>query len=128
MNIYEADDEDRAVQIARRKNPRMGIVATLGPEGCIVATDGVAGRASGFDMSELGGTVVNTTGCGDAFLGVFASYLMTGHGPLEAANWANLAGAIKATRVETRGSPDKHELEEVMKRVDGSRRSALGVS
>jgi ribokinase len=86
----------------------------------------VVGRASGFDASELGGTVVNTTGCGDAFLGVFASCLMMGRRPLESANWANLAGAIKATKVETRGSPAKRELESVMKRVDKSRRSALG--
>jgi hypothetical protein len=51
---------------------------------------------------------------------------MMGRRPLESANWANLAGAIKATKVETRGSPAKRELESVMKRVDKSRRSALG--
>jgi ribokinase len=126
MNIYKADDEEGAVQMAREKHPRMGVVATLGSEGCIVGADGMAGRASGFDASELGGTVVNTTGCGDAFLGVFASYLMMGRGPLESANWANLAGAIKATKVQTRGSPARRELEGAMKRVDKGRRSALG--
>ena len=126
MNIFRAEDEEKAVQLAKEKHPRLGVVATLGPEGCLVAADGLVGRASGFDASELGEAVVNTTGCGDAFLGVFASYLMMGHGPLESANWANLAGAIKATKVQTRGSPARSELERVMKKVDKKRRSALG--
>jgi ribokinase len=126
MNIYKAEDEEKAVQLAKERHPKLGVVATLGPEGCLVAADGIVGRASGFDAAELGEAVVNTTGCGDAFLGVFASYLMMGHGPLESANWANLAGAIKATKVETRGSPARSELERVMKKVDRKRRSALG--
>jgi ribokinase len=127
MNLYKSDTEEEAVKAARQRHPEMVIVATLGPEGCIVSADVSIGRASGFEAAEFGGKVVNTTGCGDAFLGVFASYLLMGFQPLQAANWANLAGAVKATRVETRGSPRKKDLEQTMKKVDGNRKSALGL-
>jgi len=92
-------------------------VATLGANGCVVARDGEVTEVPGFNLRGLGKRVVNTTGCGDAFLGVFASLLHTGHGDLEAATWGNLAGALKATRLETRGSPTKQELEATMKVV-----------
>lgn len=127
MNLYRAGDEAEAVAIVREKHPQLSVVATLGPEGCMVASAGSVSRAGGFDASELDMSVQNTTGCGDAFLGVFASYLMMGYSPLDSANWANLAGAVKATRVETRGSPRRSELEEAMKLVGRRRRKTLGV-
>jgi ribokinase len=126
MNLYRATDEAEAVGIVREKYPNLVVVATLGPEGCIVASDGTISRASGYDASELGMSVLNTTGCGDAFLGVFASYLKMGSGPVDAANWANLAGALKATKVVTRGSPLRSELEKAMKVVERRRKTSLG--
>jgi ribokinase len=60
---------------------------------------------------------VNSTGSGDAFLGALASYLAEGSNIIEAAKWANLAGALKATRYETRGSPTKSELLVAMERL-----------
>lgn len=116
MNLYESTEEEKAVLMALKRHPGMEVVATLGPEGCVVSSRGAAHRAPGFDVQQLGSPVVNTTGCGDAFLGVFASYLMMGSEPLEAAKMANVAGAIKATRVETRGSPTRKELEGTLER------------
>ena len=55
--------------------------------------------------------VVNTVGCGDAFLGVFAASKAQGMDDIEALERANLAGALKATKPETRGSPRKEEFE-----------------
>ena len=54
--------------------------------------------------------VVNTVGCGDAFLGAFSAAKALQLGDVDALNWANWAGALKATKSETRGSPTIREL------------------
>jgi len=61
--------------------------------------------------------VVNTVGCGDAFLGVLSASLVSGFEVLEALKRANLAGAFKATHPETRGSPTERELKEFTQKV-----------
>ena len=67
-----------------------------------------------FDLSSLGLHAVNTTGSGDAFLEAYVSYSLLGGKPEEAARWGNLAGALKATNPETRGSPTRKDLEAKM--------------
>jgi len=54
--------------------------------------------------------VVNTVGCGDAFLGAFVSALSEGLSDLDALRWGNCAGGLKATRFETRGSPSREMI------------------
>jgi len=49
-------------------------------------------------------------GCGDAFLGAFVASLSEGRSDEEALEWANCAAGLKATRPETRGSPDRMTL------------------
>ncbi len=127
MNLHEADDEQEALKVVSEKHPRTTVVATLGPGGCIVARDGLLTRVPGVDVSSLGKKVVNTTGCGDAFLGVFASYLYAGCSPTESAVWANLAGALKATRFETRGSPTRKDLEVRMRQLGRVNPNPFGV-
>ncbi len=104
-------DEEGIMRIVTATHPSLTLVATLGERGCAVTGEGVMTLVEGVDVASLGKKVVNTTGCGDAFLGVFASYLLLDFPILEAAKRANLAGALKATRYETRGSPSKAELE-----------------
>jgi ribokinase len=111
INLYPAGDEEGSLGKARKSLPGLTVVVTLGSDGCMIAKRGSVAEVPGIQASTLGQKVLNTTGCGDAFLGVFASYLHEGKDPLEAARWANLAGAIKATRLETRGSPTRRELE-----------------
>ena len=67
-------------------------------------------------MDKLGQKVVNTTGCGDAFVGAFAAFKILGKSDTEAMRYANMAGALKACRPETRGSPGRRELEEACKK------------
>jgi sugar/nucleoside kinase (ribokinase family) len=74
-------------------------------------------RIHGVSLSSLGMRVVNTVGCGDAFLGVLSASLVSGFEVSEALKRANLAGAFKATRPETRGSPTGRELEEFAQKV-----------
>jgi len=113
-NLYpdkaEAGEEE-LMRMVTTTHPYLTLVATLGERGCAVTGEGVMTLVEGVDVTSLGKKVVNTTGCGDAFLGVFASYLLLDFPILEAAKRANLAGALKATRYETRGSPSKAELE-----------------
>jgi ribokinase len=125
-NLYAVKDEQSAVERFREAHPKLTVVVTLGPRGCMVATNGVTSIIEGVNLSLLGKRAVNSTGSGDAFLGVFASYLLMGRSPLDAANWANLAGALKATRYETRGSPTRNELESAMSRLERIRRSRSG--
>lgn len=122
-NLYPSREERSAVERFMRAHPRHTLVTTLGPRGCMLAKEGVTSTIEGVELSMLGKRAVNSTGSGDAFLGVFASYLMMGRSPLESANWANLAGALKATRYETRGSPTRSELESAMSRLASVRRS-----
>jgi ribokinase len=66
---------------------------------------------------QLGMKVVNTVGCGDAFIGAYASSKVQGLSDEEAVTRANYAGAFKATRQETRGSPTKVEFETFIKKI-----------
>jgi ribokinase len=122
-NLYQRSDEAAALDRFRETHPRLTIIATLGERGCVVARDGMTTRVSGVDLSLLGKRAVNSTGSGDAFLGVFASYLLMGRNPLEAVNLANLAGALKAAKYETRGSPTRAELETSMAKLTRIRRT-----
>ncbi|HKM77687.1 MAG TPA: PfkB family carbohydrate kinase, partial [Candidatus Bathyarchaeia archaeon] len=63
-----------------------------------------------LDIELVGLKVVNTVGCGDAFLGAFVAALSEGRSDVEALKWGNCAGGLKATRSETRGSPDRDTL------------------
>ncbi|MDA4135042.1 MAG: PfkB family carbohydrate kinase [Thaumarchaeota archaeon] len=117
MNLHEASDEKGALDGIMKAYRGLTVVATLGSAGCMVAQNDSVEALGGVEAALLGKKVLNTTGCGDAFLGVFASYVMMGHGPLESAGWGNLAGAIKATRLETRGSPTRDELERAMRKI-----------
>jgi len=113
-NLYPdkaEEGEEELMRIITTAHPSLTLVVTLGERGCAVSLEGVMTLVEGVDVASLGRKVVNTTGCGDAFLGVFASYLLLDFPILEAAKRANLAGALKATRYETRGSPTKAELD-----------------
>lgn len=101
----------------QRAFPELTVVTTYGKQGCLVASRRGTMRFGGVNLSVLGMRAVNSTGSGDSFLGVFASYLSRGCSAAEAAKWANLAGALKATRYETRGSPTRVMLQTTRKRL-----------
>jgi ribokinase len=125
-NVCGTGDVYAAIEKLRRRFPEVTVVATLGQAGCVVARDGVTSRIEGVSLAKLGLRAVNSTGSGDAFLGAFASYLLMGRSPTEAVSWANLAGALKATRYETRGSPSRRELESRMRSLEALRRLPRG--
>ena len=112
-------DVMRASELLKRKFPELTVVTTYGKQGCLVMSKRRTTRFGGVNLSVLGMKAVNSTGSGDSFLGVFVSYLSQGYNAVEAAKWANLAGALKATRYETRGSPTKDVLQATRKRLNG---------
>jgi len=97
------------------KHGKLTVVATLGESGCVVARGGSAKIFPGFHLHDLGLKAVNSTGSGDAFLAAYVCYSMSGLDPEQAATWGNLAGALKASRAQTRGSPSLSDLESRMK-------------
>jgi ribokinase len=98
-------------------NPDMTAILKSGKEGFQVFGPQTTTRIPGIDLAEWGLRVVNTVGCGDAFLGAFSAAKALKLSDEEALNWANWAGALKATKSETRGSPTRRELEEWLSRT-----------
>jgi fructose-1-phosphate kinase PfkB-like protein len=62
-------------------------------------------------LKELGLDVVNTVGCGDAFVGAFAAYCIMGANLRKSLIMASAAAGLNAARPETRGSPERAILE-----------------
>jgi len=88
----------------------MKVVVKLGGKGCILYDGGKKEVLRNIDLSAVGLKAVNTVGCGDAFLGAFVAALSEGLTSVDALRWGNCAGGLKATRFETRGSPDRETL------------------
>jgi len=99
---------------------KRGIRAVIkqGSEGCTLSGDG--GRTTvhidSVPLSRMGMEVVNTVGCGDAFIGAFASSKVGGMSDMEALRRGCAAGSFKATRRETRGGPTIQQLEDLLRR------------
>jgi len=118
IRLSEENEEVKASELLQRGRQGMTVVATSGKGGCLLVSEGRATRYEGVELSQLKMEAVNSTGSGDSFLGVFASCLYGGSNTIEATKWANLAGALKATRYETRGSPTRSELQAAMKKLE----------
>jgi len=100
-------------------NKTLTVIKKMGAEGSqlIEPGDKLSVLIKGIPLQKYGFKVLNTVGCGDAFHGVLAGSLAQGYSLIEALQRANLAGAFKATRSETRGSPTKEELEKFSKKI-----------
>ncbi len=92
-------------------NPDLTAILKSGKEGCTMFKGQAITQVPGIDLAKYGLRVVNTVGCGDAFLGAFSAAKALDLSDEESVRWANWAGALKATKPETRGSPTRNELE-----------------
>jgi len=113
-NLTGESDPSTAWRTLSRINSNIRLVAKLGSLGCMMITPDRAARVEAIDLERIGLKVVNTVGCGDAFLGIFIASKAEGSSDNEALERANLAGALKATKQETRGSPSKDELKKYL--------------
>jgi len=91
-------------------NEELKVITKLGSEGAVLYYDQKRILAHCLDLRSHRLQVVNTVGCGDAFLGAFVVALSEGRSDEEALRWGNCAGGLKATRPETRGSPNREIL------------------
>lgn len=101
--------------------PSLKVILKLGARGCLMASARGIIEVPGVDLEGIGLRPINTVGCGDAFLGAFSASLAMGLDEAEALERANCAGAFKASRPETRGSPKLDELESLLRKVKGMR-------
>ena len=111
---------DDALETIGNAAPESKVLVTLGGKGAAFYAKGKLSKIGKVQLNKLGKKVVNTTGCGDAFVGAFAAYRILEKSDMEAFRYANMAGALKASRSETRGSPSRKELEEACQRYSAS--------
>ena len=91
-------------------NPNLRAIIKMGAKGCTLHRGMERIVCKSLDLKSRGLKAVNTVGCGDAFLGAFLAALSEGRPDGEALEWGNCAAGLKATRQETRGSPDRETL------------------
>ncbi len=99
--------------------PSAKLLVTLGSKGAAFYEKGKTSMVDSVMLEKLSRKIVNTTGSGDAFVGAFAAYKIMGRDDFQALRYASVAGALKATRPETRGSPAKAELEDAFNKYYG---------
>ena len=91
-------------------------VLKLGVEGAVML-DSASGKVievPALPLKKLRLNVISTVGCGDVFAGVFAAYHVTGSSLEQSLIMASVAAGLNATRPETRGSPNRTNLEAVV--------------
>lgn len=103
------DDKDGAARLIEM-NGHVKVIAKLGSKGSALYWEQKRVMVPALDLESRGLKVVNTVGCGDAFLGAFVAALAEGRSDSEALSWGNCAGSLKATKAETRGGPDRETL------------------
>jgi ribokinase len=110
VNISETKNIREGVRRLSKANPKLRIITKLGANGCALYNGAKRIKCRALDLRFHGLKVVNTVGCGDAFLGAFVAALCEGRTDEEALEWGNCAAGLKAARAETRGSPDRETL------------------
>ncbi len=98
------NDEPPALAQAVATRTHRGCVVTLGGAGLVAHVDGQTHIQPAFPT-----TVVDTTGAGDAFCGVFTASLAFGHPVETALRWGQAAGALAATRAGAQRSMPRAE-------------------
>jgi ribokinase len=104
------DDTVKACLTLSNKIEGKSVIGTLGKEGCVLCWQTKTAKIPALDLASLGLRAINTVGAGDAFVGAFAALKIKGFGDMEALFMANIAGSLKTTKEETRGSLNYAEL------------------
>ena len=115
-NLLGTSEPKKVAEALTDTVPDIKTIIKHGAEGCILCENGGGTiiQMEAVPLPELGLKVVNTVGCGDAFIGGFASALVEGMSHIEALRQASAAGSYKATRIETRGGPTREELQRLI--------------
>ena len=119
--VGAGDDSDwhRIGRTLARRGPDR-VVVTLGAAGAVVLDGGEPDAVLVHRVPAPTVEVVDTTGCGDAFLGSLASRLAVGEDTTTASRFAVRVGAFAATRPGAQSSyPTAADLDHFVARGDG---------
>ena len=112
--------EELNMSLQKLKKLKFGnhTVLKLGAQGAAMLepASGMLVEVPALPLKELGLNVVSTVGCGDVFAGDFAAYHVMGNNLTQSLIMASAAAGLNTTRPETRGSPDRANLEVVANR------------
>jgi ribokinase len=115
-NLLDTSDPKTVANELGKASDGITSIIKHGAEGCVLCeSDGTIIQMEAAPLSKMGLKVVNTVGCGDAFIGGFASGLVDGLSHIESLRRASAAGSYKATKIETRGGPDKEQLDQMLR-------------
>jgi ribokinase len=117
LDLSGVTDMSEVYRELEENNPKLRVIVTQGSKGVTLLTPSEVKFVKGIELRKIGLKVVNTTGCGDAFVGAFIACLALGSPQESALEMGNLAAAIKASKYETRGSPTESELEYYRKQL-----------
>lgn len=100
--------------------PDLKLVIKLGSKGAVYIDREIDKllHVNALKMDELGLKVVDLTGCGDTFTGVFSASLTEGSSEERALTYSSVAAGMKATRYGARSSPRRTEIENFIKNHD----------
>ena len=121
-NLLGTSDPEEIGRILNSYRPGIKAIIKRGDEGCALreCASGTTIQVSAVPLERLGLEVVNTVGCGDAFIGAFAAAKVEGLDDMGALRRGCAAGSFKATRKETRGGPTAAELKSLLEEWSGS--------
>lgn len=112
IEIRSTDDAKAAAELLMKKGAG-NVVVTLGDDGALCCEQDTYHHVPAFDA----GTVVETTGAGDAFNAGFAVGIASGLAPLESVRLGCAVAAICTTRRGTAAAmPQRDEVEELLRR------------
>jgi len=109
-NLTGFSNPGQAAKRLMKENDQVKVITKLGSKGATLHSEKKRVVVKNLDLKGYGLKAINTVGCGDAFLGAFVAALSEGRTDEEAVRWGNCAGGLKATRPETRGSPNRETL------------------
>ena len=114
-NLLGTSEPEKIVKALSKYAEGLKVIIKKGAHGCILIDDEDNFiEMEALPLGKLKMKVVNTVGCGDAFIGSFASAKVKGYSDIESLRMASAAGSFKATRKETRGGPTAKELQNLL--------------
>lgn len=114
-NLLGTSDPRTVLHELGRATKDMTCIIKHGADGCVLCEDdGTIIQMEAAPLTDLGLKVVNTVGCGDAFIGGFAAGLVEGLNHINSLRQASAAGSYKATKIETRGGPTREQLDQLL--------------
>jgi ribokinase len=110
---YETIDDIKAAAKCLIDKGAQNVLVTIGEKGAYLKN-----KEQDIIIPTIKVKAIDTTGAGDCFNGVFATYLAMGKDVIEAIKYANVASSISVTRSGTVPSlPYKNEVNEKFKEI-----------